>query len=158
MTCPICNDERMIPDSDGEGQGWINCFKCAETMGGPDLRDYLYGLGISIHVFAEMANVQDRTVRRWIDDYMPVPHDVHSMVIEIERLVCEYVYQVCVLDHDRGHVTEDFLDRMWINEHTTVFQELINLNHGVLKPMLSIIYSTMERRAREFNSVNGRTE
>mgnify|MGYP003147696305 CR=1 FL=1 len=153
MTCPICNDERMIPDSDGEGQGWMNCFRCAETMCGPDLRGYLAGLGISLHVFADMANVRGRTVRRWIDDSHPVPHDVHVMVLEIERLVCAYVYQVCILGDDRSHITADILDRMWINEHTTIFQDLKNLNHGVLLPMLSIIYFTMERRVREFETV-----
>ena len=98
MTCPICNDERMIPDSDGEGLGMIDCFKCAETMSGPDLRDYLYGLGISIHVFAEMANVQDRTVRRWINDYMPVPHDVHLMILDLEKTVVN-----CIQGYRKGY-------------------------------------------------------
>jgi len=98
MTCPICNDERMIADSDGEGQGMINCFKCAETMSGPDLRDYLYGLSISIHIFAEMANVEERTVRRWIDDYMAVPHDVHLMILDLEQTVVN-----CIQSHRHGY-------------------------------------------------------
>ena len=98
MTCPICNDERMIPDSDGEGQGMIDCFKCAETMSGTELQNYLYGLGLSLHLVAKMADVQDRTVSRWGDDYWPVPYDGHLMILDLEITVVN-----CIQGYRHGY-------------------------------------------------------
>lgn len=98
MTCPICNDEHMIPDSDGEGRGMINCFICSETMGGTELQNYLYGLGLSVHLVAKMADVQDRTVRRWVDDYWPVPYDVHLMILDLEKTVVN-----CIQGYRHGY-------------------------------------------------------
>ena len=87
MPCPICNDERMIPDGGTEGLGVMNCWKCSETMSGQELRDYMHGLGLSFHLVAKMADVRERTVRRWTDDHWPVPYDVHLMILDLEKTV-----------------------------------------------------------------------
>ena len=96
MTCPICNDERITPNS--EGQGMTNCFKCAETMRGTELQNYLYGLGLSLHLVAQMADVRERTVRRWIDDCSPVPYNVHLMILDLEKTVVN-----CIQGHRLGY-------------------------------------------------------
>ena len=147
MTCPICNDERTIADSDGEGQGMIDCFKCTETMSGQELGDYISGFGIGVGQFADIIDVQVRSVIRWLADTKPVPYGVHLLVMRLDELICHYVYQTTFLRKETQGTVEQALDRLWLNDQTTIYQELGDLD--VRDSSLPVFYRAMKRRAKE---------
>jgi hypothetical protein len=155
MTCPICNDARVIHDSDGEGTGWINCFRCSETMGGTGLQNYLYGLGISHHAMAELADVRERTVRRWIDDYFQVPYDVHKLVTDLDDYITDGI-RYLLLEH-KGPVL-----RASNYFNAGEFREKLDAIHPLFKEEIkgpyfrTLICNSIDRRIDEFQRANGK--
>ena len=153
MTCPICNDERTIPDS--EGQGMIDCFKCAEAISGTDLQDYLYGLGISHHAMAELVGVRERTVRRWVDDYFPVPYDVHKLVTDLDDYINNGI-RYLLLEHTGPVLRAEF----YFNAGE--FREKLDDIHPLFKEEIKgpyfrrLICNSIDRRVDEFQRANGK--
>ena len=154
--CGTCNDAHVIPYGEGgTGTGVINCPQCGETMGGNDFRGYLYSLGISRRAMAELAEVREKTIARWIDDYWELPYDVHKLVRDLDEYVTDAI-RYLLLEHKGPVLRAEFY--FTIGEFREKLDTISPLFSDEIRGSYyrNLMCDTIDRRIDEFQRTNNK--